>query len=628
MSAMHFDAETGTRTDEAMPDDAIRYSRGRNKFDASPEQRVAADFDAFEQAFLADRSTKKGQTFVCAAFRINGDGRPHRGKDEALPRAFLPFDLDAIPDADTFNELRQWFTGYRGFGYTTASHRPDAPRCRIVLAADRAMSRDEGQRACLAIQRRVERDFGPGVLKFDENVYRAEQPLFTPLHGAMDFRFLGEPVNVDELLAEVPPEAESPSGKRNEPGAHTDWLAALLEGDDVHGNACRLIGRWVALGWDDATIRATMDALAIGVAAARGRERADELLGEELDRMIEGARRNGYDKPRNGAGAAQPGADDAEQRDDDEIDGESLLALDLPETHYLCRPWIPEGVTILAGRPKIGKTTLLRQIAVCASSGSALWGRPCSQAEVLFLSLEEGKKLMRKKLLLAGYAGAQLRCIRFHWRWRAGAAGVADIRARIEANPRIRFVIVDSLTRFRDAPTRDKPQFHQDYEAVRLLADIVKDFPGLSIIVLHHTKKDQGDDPIADISGTFGLTAAADNYMVMRREAGEYVLHCGGRYWDEAEDAFRLRRDGGAWSLEGIAAPVRLSPMQRQYLDVLRAEGTVTTRGMARRFSVRDNTASEILAELQAKGLADRTADGWRAVIPHTETPESGGMYE
>lgn len=314
MTTMHFDADTGTRTDEAMPDDAIRYSRGRNTYDASPEQRVAADFDAFEAAFLADRSAKKGQTFVCSAFRINGDGRPHRGKDEALPRAFLPFDLDSIPDADTFNELRQWFTGYRGFGYTTASHLPDAPRCRIVLAADRAMTRDEGKRACLAMQRRVERDFGLGVLKFDENVYRAEQPLFTPLHGAMDFRFLGEPVKVDELLAEVPPDAEPGTAKRNEPGAHTDWLAALLEGDDVHGNACRLIGRWVALRWDDATIRATMDALAIGVAASRGRERADELLGEELDRMIDGARRNGYDKPREAPGAAQTGAEDAEHQ--------------------------------------------------------------------------------------------------------------------------------------------------------------------------------------------------------------------------------------------------------------------------------------------------------------------------
>lgn len=313
---------------------------------------------------------------------------------------------------------------------------------------------------------------------------------------------------------------------------------------------------------------------------------------------------------------------------DDGIDGDALLALDLPETHYLCRPWIPEGVTILAGRPKVGKTTLLRQIAVCASDGAPLWGKPCAQTEVLFLSLEEGRKLMRKKLMLAGYSGAQLRRIRFHWQWRTGVGGIGDLHERLKVNPAIRFVIVDSLTRFRDAPTRDKPQFHQDYEAVRMLADVAKDIPGLTIIVLHHTKKDQGDDPIADISGTFGLTAAADNYMVMRRESGEFVLHCGGRYWDEPQDAFRLRRAGGVWALEGVADAARLSPMQRQYLDTLRAEGTVTTRGMARRFKVRDSTASEVMAELQAKGLVDRTADGWQAVHRHTETPESGEMYE
>ena len=302
-------------------------------------------------------------------------------------------------------------------------------------------------------------------------------------------------------------------------------------------------------------------------------------------------------------------------QDDDGIDGAALLALDLPETHYLCRPWVPEGVTILAGRPKIGKTTLLRQVTVCTSSGSALWGTPCTQAKVLFLWLEEGQKLMLKKLRSAGYTGDQLRNIRFQWTWRRGAWGVSDIRARLEANPDTKLVVVDSLTRFRDAPTRDKPQFHQDYEALCLLADLVKDFPGLSVVVLHHTKKDQGDDPIADISGTYGLSAAADNFMVLRREGGEFVLHCGGRYWDEPQDAFRLRRDAGAWALEGAALAVPLSPMQRQYIDRLKQEGTITTRGMATRFGVRDSTASAILSELREKGLAERTTDGWSCVI-------------
>lgn len=313
----------------------------------------------------------------------------------------------------------------------------------------------------------------------------------------------------------------------------------------------------------------------------------------------------------------------------DEIDGATLLALELPEVQYLCRPWVPEGVTILAGAPKVGKTTLLRQIGVSVSDAASLWGAPCAQADVLFLELEEGQKLMRRKLLLAGYRADQVRRIRFHWRWRQGVEGVADLRERLRACPDVRLVIIDSLTRFRDAPTRDKPQFHQDYEAVRLLADVAKDHPGLSIVILHHTTKVQTGDPIADISGTFGLAAAADNFMVLRRESGEFVLHCGGRYWDETDDAFRLVRAAGAWALEGAALAVRLSPMQRNYLDALKAEGTITTRGMARRFEVRDSTANEILSELLSKGLIERTSDGWRASPTHTpENTERVGSTE
>ena len=43
----------------------IRYSRGIDKFDNTPLQKTAVNFDAFEAAILADRSPKKGTTFFC-----------------------------------------------------------------------------------------------------------------------------------------------------------------------------------------------------------------------------------------------------------------------------------------------------------------------------------------------------------------------------------------------------------------------------------------------------------------------------------------------------------------------------------------------------------------------------------
>src|SRR5262245_16529618 len=38
-----------------------------------------------------------------------------------------------------------------------------------------------------------------------------------------------------------------------------------------------------------------------------------------------------------------------------------LMERDMPAISYLREPWIAEGLNILAGRPKLGKTTLLRQ---------------------------------------------------------------------------------------------------------------------------------------------------------------------------------------------------------------------------------------------------------------------------
>jgi putative DNA primase/helicase len=120
----------------------------------------------------------------------------------ALSRAFLPFDFDGFDTPEVFTKLREWLVGFRGFGYTTASHTQDAPRCRIVLAVSRAATREEGKALSLTLQRMIQQDLGTGM-KFDESVYNAEQPLYTPLKNAEIFRFNGLSVDVDAVLANI-----------------------------------------------------------------------------------------------------------------------------------------------------------------------------------------------------------------------------------------------------------------------------------------------------------------------------------------------------------------------------------------------------------------------------------------
>lgn len=217
----------------------IHYSRGINRFDNLPEQRKALSFDDFEAAVLADRSPKKGMIYICGPFtegtHSNSDKnqgvKSWRQKHLVLPRAFLPFDFDGFDTPEIFTQLREWLVRFRGFGYTTASHTQDAPRCRIVLAVSRATTHDEGLALCLAIQQMIQQDLGKGM-KIDEAVYKAEQPLYTPLKNAESFHFDGSPVDIDRMLVAAPViEKKKPSTLigREETIAATDPVLSVLQ---------------------------------------------------------------------------------------------------------------------------------------------------------------------------------------------------------------------------------------------------------------------------------------------------------------------------------------------------------------------------------------------------------------
>lgn len=182
--------------------EVIRYSIGKNRFDAHPSQREAESFDDFEHAVLNTRAAIKGLFYVAAAFTEDHSGKPHRGRDHAQPTSFLCFDFDGIPSSEAFADLCMFLSSYRGFGYTTASHTPEAPRARAILAADREMSREERMR----VSAYLEQCIGMKVrgIKFDGSVYRPEQPCFTPVFDSQTFTWDGQPVNVDALLAFAP----------------------------------------------------------------------------------------------------------------------------------------------------------------------------------------------------------------------------------------------------------------------------------------------------------------------------------------------------------------------------------------------------------------------------------------
>ena len=190
----------------------VNYSRGVNKFDNTPAQNKAPDFNAFEMAVLSDRAEEKGLQYVCSAFELGEHRDPvkYPGKKHwrtgrlVQPRSFQPFDCDGFQDANTFVKARAYWQRFRGFGYTTASSTTGDPRARVVLALSRQVNRDEGIRLGYAMQAVALTELGADAIKFDDSVYKGEQPLYLPPTTAEAFSFYGEVVDVDAILIGAP----------------------------------------------------------------------------------------------------------------------------------------------------------------------------------------------------------------------------------------------------------------------------------------------------------------------------------------------------------------------------------------------------------------------------------------
>ena len=189
------------------------YSRGTSKFDNCPAQVTANDFNAFADALAADKSIAKGLTYICSGLSEGihySDPEKYIGIDHwrlsnyGLSRQFLAFDFDGFESPSTFERTCDFLSQFNCLIYTTASHTDQAPRARAIVELNRKISPEEGEKLGIAAQKDIESAMGMGKIKFDESVYRATQPIYTPIIESKIIRHTGASLLVDELLVKYP----------------------------------------------------------------------------------------------------------------------------------------------------------------------------------------------------------------------------------------------------------------------------------------------------------------------------------------------------------------------------------------------------------------------------------------
>ncbi|MGE6660962.1 AAA family ATPase [Pseudomonas sp. NPDC077408] len=183
--------------------------------------------------------------------------------------------------------------------------------------------------------------------------------------------------DTDELLALLPSRVDLATAIGN-----------LSSGVDVHASALGLVGKWLHDGMSEGNIRELFrQFIAPAVAAARGDDRAYELTGDELERMLAGARAKGF-APIKADGCAV-----------EWVDLSDLMDAEIPPVRFIFEPLLPRAeVTLFAADGGTGKSVLGLTLAAHVACGREWAGLKTEPGRVLFLSLEDPANLCRLRL--------------------------------------------------------------------------------------------------------------------------------------------------------------------------------------------------------------------------------------
>jgi len=237
---------------------------------------------------------------------------------------------------------------------------------------------------------------------------------------------------------------------------------------------------------------------------------------------------------------------------------------------FIIPEYVPEGVTIFAGKPKIGKSWFLYDVCLATATGRFVLGaiKP-AEGDVLYLALEDSARRLKQRLQKLWPDGNWPHRLKLATQWRkADAGGLADIAGWCDAVSKPVLVVIDTLEKFRPQANASLRAYSLDYAAVEGLHKLAHE-RGIAIVVIHHVRKMDAEDPFDMVSGTNGLTGAADTILVLKRQASNVILYARGRDIDEKETACSFDKLTCRWMLLGDANEVRGSKERAQIIEAL-----------------------------------------------------------
>ena len=299
---------------------------------------------------------------------------------------------------------------------------------------------------------------------------------------------------------------------------------------------------------------------------------------------------------------------------------------EFPPLTYAIPDVIPEGFTVLAGAPKVGKSWFILSLCLAvASGGRALSALPVDQRTLRYLALEDGDRRLQERCRQLIPGETIPAAFAYTNRVKPGQI-INTIAVYLQQHPDTGLVVLDTLGKVMPPARAGETTYQRDYRVGGNLKQITDDHPGLAVVVVHHDRKAESGDFVDAISGTNGIAGSADTIVLLARDRHETtgLLSVTGRDVHEAEYGL-TRYDSGSWGLTGgsLAAAKdaatqarrdlqmgRLGDRMREVVDLVNGRESTRPRDAAEVLGISNREAAVYLGRAYDADLIDKAERG------------------
>ncbi|MCQ2566896.1 MAG: helicase RepA family protein [Mogibacterium sp.] len=225
---------------------------------------------------------------------------------------------------------------------------------------------------------------------------------------------------------------------------------------------------------------------------------------------------------------------------------EKLFYEPIESTPQVVTGLIPSGLTVIAGTQKCGKSWMILDLCLSVSKGEPFLGIPTEPIDVLYMALEDTPERIQKRMYkLTDDVSPRLRFATSSKTLSNGLIG--ELNEYMHQFPETKMIVIDTFMMVRlGGGEGTYANDYADASKLKKFADAYK----IAIILVHHVRKMRATDIFEMISGTNGITGAADTNMVLDRpnpHSKDADLHMKGR--DIEVQVWKIQFENCKWSI-------------------------------------------------------------------------------